>query len=95
MPAVIMFIANLFGISVFRLIMYAAIFVAVVAGALTIRQHYVNVGWAKHKAAVERQDNIAIDASKKVEERTNKCSDANGFWDVLTQGCKLQEEETK
>jgi len=27
-----------------------------------------------------------------VEERTRKCSDDNGFWDVITQGCKLEEK---
>lgn len=90
---IILFIANLFGISVFRLVVYAGIFVSVVVGAIVIRQHYVNVGWRAHKAAVERQDNIAVAASKKVEQRAQTCSDDNGFWDVLTQQCKLQEDK--
>lgn len=88
-------IANMLGISVFRLVAYAAAIIAVVVALGVVRQHYVNVGWYKHKAAVEKQDNIAIDAGKKVEERTRKCSDDNGFWDVLTQGCKMQEGDTK
>jgi hypothetical protein len=78
-----------------RVIVYALI-VAMISGVLLgIRQHYVNLGWYKHKAAVEKQDNKAIDASKEVEQKTQKCSDDNGFWDVITQGCKLQEEESK
>lgn len=89
---VILFIANMFGISVFRLIIYAVCIVAVMTGAIVIRQHYVNLGWAKHKAAVEKQDNVAISASKEVERQTSKCSDDNGFWDVITQGCKLEDK---
>lgn len=92
---IILAIANMFGISVFRLVAYAAIFVAVVTGALVIRQHYVDVGWNKHKIAIEKQDQRAVDANKKVQEQTDKCSETNGFWDVVTQGCKLQDEEVK
>ncbi len=92
MPIVLM-IANMFGISAFRLIAYAVCAVAVVGSLIAVRQHYVNVGWAKHAAAVERQDNRAVETNRRVEEQTSKCSDTNGFWDVVTQGCKLQEEE--
>lgn len=88
-------IAGMFGISVFRLVAYAAILAAVVVGALTIRQHYIDVGWYKHAAKIERQDNAAVAVSKQVEHDTQACSEANGFWDVVTQGCKLQEEEPK
>jgi hypothetical protein len=93
MPGIIITIASMLGINPLRLIVYGLVFVGVVTGAVVIRQHYVNVGWAKHKAAVERQDQRAVDASKKVEEQTDACSGKNGFWDVVTQGCKLQEEE--
>lgn len=95
MPAIILAIANMFGISVFRLIMYAGIAIAVISALVAVRQHYVNVGWEKHRAAVERQDNIAISASREVQRRTDACSEQNGFWDVITQGCKLQETEEK
>ena len=95
MPAIILAIANLFGISVFRLIMYAGIAIAVISALVAVRQHYVNVGWNSHKAAVERQDNIAVAASREVQKRADACSDQNGFWDVITQGCKLQEAEEK
>jgi hypothetical protein len=93
MPTLIVTIASMLGINPLRLIIYTALILAVVTGAIVLRQHYVNEGWAKHKAAVEKQDQRAVDASKKVEEQTDKCSDANGFWDVITQSCKLQEEE--
>lgn len=91
MPAVILTIAGWFGISPFRLIAYAVIFVAVTGGALTIRQHYINKGWYAHKAAVEKQDDSAVAASVKVETKTAVCSDTNGYWDVITQGCKLDD----
>lgn len=84
-------IANFFGISVFRLVAYAVIVVAATVALATVRQHYINVGWAAHKAAVEKQDARSVATSNKVEEKTNVCSEANGFWDVITQGCKLEE----
>ncbi len=91
----ILAIANFFGISVFRLVAYAVCVIAVVVALGVVRQHYVDVGWRKHAAAVEKQDNRAIEANRRVEEQTNKCSESTGFWDVITNGCKLQEEETK
>lgn len=75
-----------------KLIVYGVVTVLIGGTLLTIRQHYVNEGWRKHAAAVERQDNRAIETNKRVDERANKCSDDNGFWDVITQNCKLQED---
>ncbi len=95
MPAIFLTIANALGISVFRLIAYAGCIIAVIVALGVIRQHYVNLGWQKHKAAVEAQDNRAVEASKQVEAKTNACSDASGFWDVITQSCKLQDAEEK
>ncbi len=95
MPAILITIASALGINPLRLIVYAVLFIAVVTGALVIRQHYVNEGWNKHKIAVEKQDQRAIEANRRVEEQTDACSATNGFWDVITQGCKLQEEEKK
>jgi NhaP-type Na+/H+ or K+/H+ antiporter len=89
---VILFIANLFGISVFRLAIYASCIVAVIAAGVTIRQHYIDVGWYKHKAAVEKQDSRSIEASKQIEERAQKCA-ADSFWDVVTNGCKLEDAQ--
>lgn len=76
-----------------KAIVYGVITMIIGGTLLTIRQHYVNLGWKQHKVAVERQDNRAVEASKRVEEKTDKCSETNGFWDVITQGCKLQEEK--
>lgn len=84
-------IANFFGISVFRLAAYAAVAVLVTGGALTIRQHYINKGYASALAAVKKQDGRAVAAANKVEKRSNDCTDKNGYWDVLTQGCKLED----
>jgi hypothetical protein len=92
MPILLM-IANLFGISVFRLIIYAAIFAAVVAGALTIRQHYVNLGYKHAIAAVKKQDDRAVAAANQVEAKAAKCDATNGFWDVVSQNCRLATEE--
>ena len=89
---VVLFIANLFGISVLRLAIYSAVTVAVATAGLTIRQHYVNKGWNAHKAAIEKQDDRARDAAQKVEQKTAKCQQGiNGYWDVITQDCKLEE----
>ncbi len=46
-----------------------ALVISVFIGALTIRQHYINKGWYAHAAKIQKQDNIAVDASKKVEQK--------------------------
>jgi hypothetical protein len=85
-------IANLFGISVFRLIAYAAIAATVTAGALTVRHHYIAKGYASAIAAVKKQDDRAVSAAAKVEQKAASCQDGtNGYWDVLTQACKLDD----
>lgn len=89
----ILFFANLFGISVFRLAIYAACIVAVIAAGLTVRQHYVNLGWKKAITAVRKQDDRAVAAAERVEQKTAKCDASSGYWDVITQNCRLQEEK--
>ena len=91
MPGIILTIAGWFGINPFRLIAYTAIFIAVAVGAITIRQHYVNLGWHKAIEAVKKQDDRAAAAADKVQEKAAKCDETNGYWDVLTQGCKLED----
>ncbi len=91
MPTLILTIAGWFGINPFRLIMYAGIIIAVVTGALVIRQHYVNLGYSKAIAAVKKQDDRAVSAAEKVEQKAAVCSETNGFWDVISQGCKLED----
>lgn len=93
MPAIIITIASFFGISAVRLIVYAVAVVAIIAGGLTIRQHYINKGYASAIAAVKKQDNIAIDAATKVEKKAAVCTEVNGYWDVITQGCKLEDAQ--
>ena len=86
-------IANLLGISVFRLAMYAAIVAAVVTGALVIRHHYVSLGYHKALADVKKQDDRAVEAATKVEKKTAVCTDQNGYWDVLSQRCILEDQK--
>lgn len=93
MPMLIITIAGWFGINPLRLIAYAAVAFAIVVGALTIRQHYVNLGWSKAITAVKKQDDRAVAAAEKVEQKAAVCTDANGYWDVVTQGCKLEEAQ--
>jgi hypothetical protein len=93
MPALLI-IANLFGISVFRLLVYTGIAVAIIVGALTIRQHYINKGYASAIASVKKQDAKAVAAAVKVEKKAAACQDGiNGYWDVITQSCKLESAE--
>lgn len=93
MGAVIGAITGALGISSLRLYVYLAVTVAIIIAGLTVRQHYINVGWDKAMVRVQKQDNAAIDAAKKVEKHVAVCSDANGYWDVVTQGCKLEDAE--
>lgn len=89
---VLIWIAGVFGISVFRLAIYAACVIAVIAAGITIRQHYVNLGYAKAIAAVKKQDDRAAEAADKVQQRADQCS-GDSWFDVISQSCKL--EDTK
>ena len=92
---IVLAIANLFGISVFRLVVYAAIAASAVTGALVIRQHYVNLGYKHAIAAVKKQDDRAVAAANEVEQQTARCDETSGYWDVVTQKCRLQDAEEK
>lgn len=58
---------------------------------LTIRHHYVSLGYHKALADVKKQDDRAVEAATKVEKKTAVCTDQNGYWDVLSQRCILEE----
>lgn len=91
--AILTFIANLFGISVLRLAIYAGVVVAVVVAGFTIRQHYINKGYKSAIAAVKKQDDRAVEVASKVEQKATVCTEQSGYWDVITQGCKLEGAE--
>jgi hypothetical protein len=74
-----------------EIIMIAALVVAIVIAGFAIRQHYVNEGWRNALAAVKKQDDKAVAAAKKVEEKVAECS-ADSYWDTITQACKTDEE---
>jgi hypothetical protein len=90
MPTLILTIASWLGISQFRLIAYAAIGAAIIIGAVTIRQHYINLGWNNAIVAVKKQDDKAKVAAEKVERKANECA-ADNYWDVISQRCKGDE----
>ena len=62
MPAFILTVAGWLGINPFRLIVYAAIALSVSIGAIILRQHYINKGYASAIAAVKKQNDRAKDA---------------------------------
>lgn len=75
------------GLSPLRAIAYGAIVAAVLVAGLTIRQHYINLGWNKAITAVKKQDERAKDAAEQVERKANECSE-NSYWDVISASCK-------
>lgn len=87
---ILIWIASTLGISVFRLAIYAACVAAVIAAGITIRQHYVNLGYSKAIAHVKKQDDRAAAAADKVQQRADECSGAS-WWDVISQSCKLED----
>lgn len=86
-------LAGFFGITVLRLAIYAGCIALALGGALTIRQHYINKGYHSAIEAVKKQDDRAVAAADRVEQKATVCSDANGYWDVITQNCKLEDAE--
>lgn len=89
MPVIIL-IAQFFGISPLRLIIYTAVTIAVIIAGFTIRQHFVNEGYSHAIAAVKKQDDRAVAAADKVQQRADECS-GNSWWDVISQSCKLED----
>lgn len=78
-----------------KAIVYGVI-TAIIGGTLLgIRQHYINKGWRSAIEAVKKQDDRAVGAANRVDEKAAECNATNGYWDVVTQNCKLQEEEKK
>jgi hypothetical protein len=77
-----------------ELIMIGVLLLVAFIGAMTIRQHYINKGYASAIAAVKKQDDKAAAAAVKVEKKAAACQDGiNGYWDVITQSCKLEDAE--
>lgn len=66
---------------------YAGVAVAVIAAGVTIRQHYINLGWSKAITAVKKQDERAKAAAEQVDRKANECSE-NSYWDVISASCK-------
>ena len=91
MPAFIPLIASFFGITSFRLLIYAGAVVATITAGVAIRHHYVSLGYHKALADVKKQDDRAVEAATKVEKKTSVCTEQNGYWDVLSQRCILEE----
>jgi hypothetical protein len=83
-------IAAALGISPFRLLAYAGIAIAVIAGAVSLRQHYVNAGWDSALEAVKAQDATAKEAASKVQRTVDECYGAGGTWSVITGSCTLE-----
>jgi hypothetical protein len=77
-----------------EIIMIATLVVVIVIAGFAIRQHYVNEGWNKALVAVKKQDDKAVAAAVKVEKKAAACQDGiNGYWDVITQSCKLEDAQ--
>jgi hypothetical protein len=94
MMQAVLLIAKMFGISPLRIIVYAAAVMAVVTAAVVIRHHYVSLGYTKALADVKKQDSRAVEAANAVEQKTAACTQGvNGYWDVLTQSCKLDDAQ--
>lgn len=92
MPMLIITIAGWFGINPLRLVAYAAVVAAVVVGGLMIRQHYVNLGWNKAIVAVKKQDDRAVAAADKAQQKADQCQ-ADSWWDVISQSCKTEDAQ--
>ena len=95
MGALIAFLAGRIGLSEFivRILLWTLLILAVGVALLIVRQHLINVGWNAHAAKIQKQDDRAVAASKEVERQTIICSDKNGYWDVITQNCKLEDAQ--
>lgn len=85
-------VAGLFGINVFRLVMYGAITTAVAGGALWLRHHEVEIGVTQTLAKVAKQNAATAAAAAKIQKETDACK-ADSYWDVVTKECELGDDK--
>lgn len=76
-----------------KLVAYGALVLIVIGVLLGVRQHFINEGWNRAIASVKKQNDAAAEAADRVQERARKCDESNGYWDVITQNCKLGDEQ--
>jgi hypothetical protein len=82
-------VANFLGISPLRLVIYALCAISTLSGLLIVRHHYVELGYNKALSHVAQQDKHAKAAADRVKQAAVKCNETNGFWDVVSQNCRL------
>lgn len=87
MPAFILTIAAFFGISPLRIIVYFTLIVGIIVGALTIRQHYINIGWHKAMHAIAVKDTAAIKDADDAEKAVKACYARGGSWNQGAMSC--------
>lgn len=92
MSAFVTALAAFLGVSPLRLAAYAAVFVTVAIVTLSIRQHYINKGYASAISDVKKQDDRSAAVAERVQKRADGCS-ADSWWDVISQSCKLGEAQ--
>lgn len=69
---------------------YGAAALAVIAGLVALRQHYVNAGWDHALEAVKQQNATAKDAASKAQLTVDRCYEAGGLWSTITGKCSLE-----
>lgn len=94
MVAIILWLVEKSGLSKLAVeaIVLGSLAALIFGGWIAVRQHERNIGWKSAIVAVKKQDDRAVAAANKVQQRADECSD-NSWWDVISQSCKL--EETK
>lgn len=92
MIAIILWFATKTGLSKLaaEAIFIGVVLLLITGGALAIRQHFVNEGYRHAIAAVKKQDDRAVAAADKVQQRADECT-ANSWFDVVSQSCKLED----
>lgn len=85
---VILWIANLFGISIVRLIVYAACIAAVIGALLWVRQHYINVGKARAYNEIAADNREAKENVNAAKSRVAQCRASGGVWDTVDGVCQ-------
>lgn len=92
MVAIILWLVEKSGLSKLAIeaIIIAVIIALIGGGWLAVRQHERNIGYKSAIAAVKKQDDRAVAAADKVQQRADECS-ANSWWDTISQTCKSED----
>ncbi len=86
MPGIIVTVAAFFGISPLRIIVYGALILSGIIGAIAIHHSIIEKGRALERAVMQARDKAAVGQADKAEADVRRCYEQGGTWRGFNEG---------